>query len=102
MPSQDVLDGLFEIERRAEAIVAEARAEADRSVSAAKERARLSVAAAVASAAAASASAREAAAAEAQKEYRHAVEAYRREIDSMSVDEAIFFAACERIVEGSV
>ena len=34
MPSQDVLDGLFEIERRAEAIVAEARAEAERRVSA--------------------------------------------------------------------
>jgi vacuolar-type H+-ATPase subunit H len=96
MPSQDVLDRLFAIEHEAEDLVAEARAESERRIAAAKERSRLIAAAAMESAAAAAAAQRSASAAAAEAEYKSAIEAYRREIESLPVDDAFFRLACER------
>jgi len=102
MHSQDILDRLFEVERQADSLAAEAGAEADRRVAAAKERARLAVAAAVESATASATAARAASAAEAKGEYSRALDSYRREIDGLSLDEAAFISVCERIVAGSL
>lgn len=102
MPSQDILDRLFETERQAESLAAEAGAEADRRIAAAKERARLAVAAAVKSATASVTAAKAASAAQANDEYQRLIESYRRGIDDLPVNEAAFQAVCERIVGRSL
>ena len=92
---QDLLDKLFDVESKAESLVAEARKEADSKIAAAKAKAEADVAAAY-EAAVKEANARKASAsASAVAEYESAVASFKNSLDATRMDEAAFKAACE-------
>ena len=92
---QDLLDKLFDVESKAESLVAEARGEADRKIAAAKGKAEADVAAAHESAVKQANEKKSAAAAAVVTEYESAVAAFRSSLDATRVDEAAFRATCE-------
>jgi F0F1-type ATP synthase membrane subunit b/b' len=92
---QDLLDKLFAVEKKAEALVNEARMEADRRIAAAKDKAEMDHGAAY-EAAVKEATARKALAVEtAISEYDGAIEEFHRILEGTRVDEKAFRSACE-------
>jgi vacuolar-type H+-ATPase subunit H len=92
---QDLLDKLFEVEKKAEVLVTEAKREADRRIAAAKQKAEAEYSAAY-EAAVKEGGARKAAAVEAAiAEYESAVAKYRGSLEATSIDEKSFRAVCE-------
>lgn len=100
MPSKDILDRLFGVERRAEALVAEAADEAARRVSSAKEAAEAAFREAYEARAKRAEEARLAAEAAAAAEHDAALAEYRARLEGSRLDAAAFAAACERFVAG--
>jgi len=92
---QDLLDKLFDVESKAESLVAEARKEADRKIAAAKEKAETEVASAHESAVKSANEKKNAAAAAVVADYEKAVASFRASLDATRVDEAAFRATCE-------
>ncbi len=101
MSSQDVLERLFEVERKAEELVAEARAEADRRVVAAKESIERERGLRNEAALTEARQVREAAEKAADAEYRSALDSYRKLLAAAALDEAAFKEACERGLTGA-
>jgi vacuolar-type H+-ATPase subunit H len=95
MPAKDLLEKLFDAEREAEGIVAEAKAEAGRRSDAAKTSAQRGYTEAYDAAMAKALAALEASEAAAREEYRGAIERYREKLESSRLDEAAFISACE-------
>jgi len=98
MPSQDLLEKLFEVERMAEALVGEAREEAGRRVDAAKTRAQRSYAETYENALKEATASRETAQAAVDAEYRRVLDDYRTRLESTRIDRAAFDAACEGFI----
>jgi vacuolar-type H+-ATPase subunit H len=100
MPSKDLLEKLFDVEREAEAMVSEALAEAGRRVDAAKTLAQENYTRAYDTALAKALAAREQSEASARAEYDAAIEAYRKKLESSRLDLSAFAAACEAAMSG--
>ena len=92
---QNLLDKLFDVESKAESLVADARKEADRKVASAKDRAEAEIAAAHESALKDASERKAAAAAAVLADYEKAVASFRSSLDATRVDEAAFKATCE-------
>ncbi len=102
MASKDLLEKLFDVEREAEAMVAEARAEAGRRLDSAKTKAQEYYTQAYDAALAKALAARELSDAKARKEYEDAVADYRRKLEASSIDRGAFDAICDAALgEGS-
>jgi len=97
----DLLDKLFDVEKKAEALVADARTESDRRIAAAKERAEADFSAAYEAAVKEANSNKAAAVASTAAEYEKAISAFRGSIESTPVDEASFRASCDSALAGS-
>ena len=98
MPSKDLLEKLFDVEREAEAMVAGAREEAGRRVDAAKTKAQKYYTEAYDAALAKALSSRELSEKAAREEYEAAIEAYREKLEESSLDKEGFAAACAAIL----
>ena len=94
MPSKDLLEKLFDVEREAEALAADASAEAGRRIDAARTRAQRLYAEAYESAMAKALADRELAEKAAREDYEAALRSYRRKLESSRIDERAFAAAC--------
>jgi len=92
---QDLLDKLFDVESKAESLVADARKEADRRIAAAKGKAEADYSSAYDIAVKEANARKEAAAGSAVKEYESAVDAFKAKLDATRVDQAAFKAICE-------
>ncbi len=102
MPSKDLLEKLFDVEREAEALVSEAREEAGRRLDAAKTRAQEYYTEAYDAALAKAVTAREQSEKAAREEYEAATLTYRNELESSRLDADAFAAACAAALgEGS-
>jgi hypothetical protein len=95
MPSKDLLEKLFDVEREAEALVADALAEAGRRVDSAKTLAQEKYTRAYDEAFAKALAVRELSEASARTEYDAAIEAYRKKLESSRLDRVAFAAACD-------
>jgi vacuolar-type H+-ATPase subunit H len=100
MPSKDLLEKLFDVEREAEAMVSEALAEAGRRVDAAKTLAQENYTRAYDAALAEALAAREISESAARAEYDAAIEAYRKKLEFTRLDAGAFTAACEAAMKG--
>lgn len=100
MPSKDILDKLFEVERKAQALLSEASAEASRRVADAKEAAEIAFKASYEAAAKEAESALSAAKAAADAAHERSIGDYRAALEGASVDQAAFAAACEGFLTG--
>ncbi len=100
MPSRDILDRLFEVEKKAEALVGEASAEAASRVSAAKEKADIEFKSAYEAAAKATEEWRLRDEGEADASHEAAVAAYRQALAAARLDRKAFAEACERYLSG--
>ena len=94
MPSKDLLEKLFDVEREAELLVSEARAEAGRRLDAAKTSAQKNYTEAYDAAMAKAMAARELAEKSTRDEYESAIRGYREKLDSSAEDKRLFEAAC--------
>jgi vacuolar-type H+-ATPase subunit H len=94
MPSKDLLEKLFDVEREAEAMVSEAREEADRRVDLAKARAQKSYTEAYDAAMAKALEIRELSEKAARDEYEAALQTYRKKLECSHLDRDAFTAAC--------
>jgi vacuolar-type H+-ATPase subunit H len=94
MPSKDLLEKLFDVEREAEALVAAAREEAGRRLDAAKVRAKTSYAEAYDAALAGALASREMSEKAARDEYEAALQTYRKKLEESRLDYESFAAAC--------
>jgi vacuolar-type H+-ATPase subunit H len=94
MPSRDLLEKLFDVEREAELMVSEARAEAGRRLDAAKARAQKYYTEAYDAALAKALESRERAEESARAEYEAAIRSYRERLDSSTLDRPGFETAC--------
>jgi vacuolar-type H+-ATPase subunit H len=95
MPSRDLLEKLFDVEREAEAMVAEAREDAGRRLDAAKTRAQRSYGETYEAAMAKAIASRELSEKAAREEYESAIRAYREKLEGSRIDPRAFDAACE-------
>jgi len=95
MPSQDLLESLFEVERAAEALVADARKEAAKRVDSAKAAAQRSYLQRVEEATRGGAAEREAEEAAVRAEFDAAIEKYRAALEATHLDLQAFEKACE-------
>lgn len=100
MPSKDILDKLFGVERQAEALIDEASIEASRRVSTAKEAAEIAFKASYEALVKAAETDRIAAEAAADAEHRAAIDAYKSRLEGAPLDRGAFSKACERFVSG--
>jgi vacuolar-type H+-ATPase subunit H len=100
VPSRDVLDKLFEVEHRSEALVREASAEALRRASEAKEAAEIAFKSAYEEAVRVAEEGRKRADADADAEYAASIAAYRARLEGAALDEAAFKEECERYLAG--
>ncbi|MEI6873814.1 MAG: hypothetical protein WCL50_01655 [Spirochaetota bacterium] len=92
---QDLLDKLFEVEKKAEALVAEAKGEADRRIAAAKEKAEIEYSRIHESAVRESVAKKAAAVEAAIAEYDSTIANYRVSLEATATDEKAFKSACE-------
>ncbi|MDP3177217.1 MAG: hypothetical protein Q8M76_04885 [Spirochaetaceae bacterium] len=95
MPSQDLLESLFEVERMAEALVADARKEAAKRVDTAKAAAQRSYLERIELATREGAAAREYEEAAVKAEFDAAIAEYRAALESTRLDIEAFERACE-------
>jgi vacuolar-type H+-ATPase subunit H len=95
MPSKDLLEKLFDVEREAEAMVSEAREEAGRRLDAAKTSAQASYTEAYDAALAKARASVELSEEAARREYEAAIRSYRERLDSSRLDPEAFAAACD-------
>jgi vacuolar-type H+-ATPase subunit H len=100
MPSKDLLEKLFDVEREAEAMVAEAREEAGRRLDAAKTRAQGYYTEAYDAALARALAAREKSDEDARREYEEAIAAYKRKLEASALDRGAFDAICDAALKG--
>jgi vacuolar-type H+-ATPase subunit H len=100
MPSRDILEKLFDVERRAETLVSEASAEASRRVSAAKEEADIAFRSEYETAAKLAEQGRAAAYEAADAEHDAAIGSFKARLEGARLDRAAFFEACERYISG--
>lgn len=100
MGSQDVLDKLFETERKAESMVAEAKAVSSRRIAEAKQRGEVAYQEALEIANKAAIENRKHAAERAEAEYKGALDSYRNLLETTPVDERAFTEACETGLHG--
>jgi vacuolar-type H+-ATPase subunit H len=98
MPSRDILDKLFEVERQAEAIVQEASQEATRRVANAKDSADNEFKSAYEAAAHAAEEARRKAERDTDTEQETALAEYRSKLELARLDRKGFAEACERFI----
>jgi vacuolar-type H+-ATPase subunit H len=101
MPSKDLLEKLFDVEREAEEMVAEARAEAGRRLDAARTRAQKYYTEAYDAALARALAAREQSDKKARDDYDRAIREYRESLESSRVDGGAFTDACDAALGGS-
>lgn len=94
MPSKDLLEKLFDVEREAEEMVAEARAEAGRRLDIAKTRAQKYYTEAYDAALAKALAARESSEKAARDEYDASIQSYRQKLEASKLDRESFAAAC--------
>lgn len=99
MPSKDLLETLFDVEREAELMVAEARAEAGRRLDAARTRAQRYYAEAYEAAMAKALADRDLAEKAAREDYEAALRTYKEKLESSRIDRAAFAAACEAALQ---
>jgi hypothetical protein len=95
MPSKDLLEKLFDVEREAEALVAGAREEAGRRLDAARTKAQRSYTEAYDQALAKAVAERRESEQAARDEYEAAIVSFRKHLDDSRVDKAAFFSACD-------
>ena len=100
MPSRDVLDKLFDVERRAEALVSEASAEAARRASAAKEKAEIAFTASYEEAVRVAEEGLRRAAAAADAEYEASISAFKARLEQAALDKVAFVKECDRYLAG--
>ncbi len=98
MPSRDILDKLFDVERQAEAIVQEASQEATRRVANAKDSADNEFKSAYEAVAHAAEEARRKAERDADLEQETALAEYRSKLELARLDREGFAQACERFI----
>jgi vacuolar-type H+-ATPase subunit H len=99
MPTNDLLERLFDVERTAEAMVSGAREEAGRRLDSAKTRAQRHYTAAYDAARAEALAALEASEASSREEYRAAIESYAQKLESSKIDRAAFDALCDSALD---
>jgi len=95
MPSKDLLEKLFDVEREAEEIVAEARAEAGRRLDAARTKAQKYYTEAYDAALAKALAARERSDKKARDDYDNAIKDYREKLDSSMMEREALEAKCD-------
>ncbi len=100
MPSKDLLEKLFDVEREAEEMVAEARAEAGRKLDAARTRAQKYYTEAYDAALAKALATREQSDKKARDDYDEAIRTYRERLESSKLDYEALKAACDEAVGG--
>lgn len=98
MPSHDILDKLFDVEKKAETIVASAQEEADRRVAAAKEAAETSFKTAYEAKGAELEAGLAAARREADSEFKSELERYRAALAQAGEHGEDFRALCDRLL----
>jgi vacuolar-type H+-ATPase subunit H len=101
MPSKDLLEKLFDVEREAEEMVAEARAEAGRRLDAARTRAQKYYTEAYDAALAKALAAREQSDRKAREDYANAIKDYREKLASSKLDRGALTAACDDALRGT-
>jgi len=99
MPSKDLLEKLFDVEREAETIVSESRREADSRLDAAKTRAQKYYAEAYDAAMAKALGTRESSEQKAREVYETEILTYRKNLESSNLDKVAFAAACAAMLE---
>jgi vacuolar-type H+-ATPase subunit H len=99
MPSKDLLEKLFDVEREAEAMVSDALAEAGRRVDAAKTLAQENYTRAYDAALAKALATRERSDKNAREEYERAIADYRRKLEDSSIDRGALNAICDAALE---
>ena len=99
MPTKDLLEKLFDVEREAEAIVSDARDEAGRRLDSAKTRAQRHYTEAYDAAKAEALASLESSESSAREEYRSAIQEYKLGLESSRLDEAAFAALCDSALE---
>jgi vacuolar-type H+-ATPase subunit H len=92
---QDLLDRLFEVEKKAEALVAEAKAEADRRIAAAKLKSEAELSTAFEGAVKAANEKKAKAVETTLAEYEKAIAGYRATVEATGTDQVAFTRACE-------
>jgi vacuolar-type H+-ATPase subunit H len=100
MPSKDLLEKLFDVEREAEGMVAEARAEAGRRLDAARTRAQKYYTEAYDAALVKALAAREQSDRKAREDYDNAIKDYREKLASSRLDGGALTAACDEALVG--
>lgn len=95
MTSKDLLENLFDVEREAEEMVAEARAEAGRRLDAARTKAQKYYTEAYDAALAKALAAREQSDKKARDDYAEAIRDYRERLESSRLDGQAFAARCD-------
>ena len=98
MPSHDILDKLFEVERQAESIVQESTQEATRRVASAKDKAETEFKSAFEAASRIAEEARHKAERDTDAEVSGVLADYRSRLESARLDRAAFAEACERFI----
>jgi len=98
MPSKDLLEKLFDVEREAEAMVAEARAEAGRRLDAARTRAQKYYTEAYDAALAKALAAREQSDKKARDDYAGAIKEYGERLRASKLDSRAFDAVCDEAI----
>jgi len=99
MPSNDLLEKLFDVEREAEAMIAAAREEAGRRLDAAKTRAQQYYTEAYDAALAKALAGREKSEQAARDEYQAAIKDYREKLEASFLDRVSFEQACRVALE---
>lgn len=102
MPSHEILDKLFGVEKKAEELAVSARDEADRRIAAAKEEAEAAFDAAYAARVAELASALEESKKRSDIAFKGELAAYRARLEAAPRDERGFDALCDGLLTGKV
>lgn len=102
MPSRDILDKLFEVEKKAEAIVGSARDEADRRVAGVKEECEAAFRAAYEARAAELQSSHEETVKASDREFKDELGAYSARLDAGKADKRAFTSLCDELLFGKV
>ena len=100
MPSHDILDKLFGVEKKAEELAIAAREEADKRVAVAKEEAEASFESAYATRVAELSSALEKAKKQSDVAFKGELAAYRASLEAAKRDDRGFDALCDRLLAG--
>jgi len=100
MPSHDILDKLFGVEKKAEELAIAAREEADKRVAVAKEEAEAAFESAYAARVAELSSALEKAKKQSDVAFKGELAAYRARLEAAKRDDRGFDALCDRLLAG--